>query len=193
MGQRGIFGNGTQPAMTLSEYQRSINEEWFASTTAFVAKALVSPVEFPDHFPDSVTARGILLVCHFQLAVVPVCPTCKCCGRLHARRRDGRAPCFRWHCPNSGRRDGHIDQDIAGIGIFSNVTVHIWAALLHLIVMLRGGMRWCNMETEIMDGFDIRDKHTLREWRGSYQTCLHDAQKLSGAYPIGGPNVVAVF
>lgn len=46
--------------MTLQMYQANVCEECFTSSTSFVTHGLLSPVDFPDKYPDDITTRGLL-------------------------------------------------------------------------------------------------------------------------------------
>ena len=93
--------------MTLMSYQQSITEDWFASGPTFLAKAMLAPVTFPAHFPDSPTARGILLVKHFGLMkTYRVCADCGKPAQLRCTSRADRNGSFRfsWECPAGGTK-----------------------------------------------------------------------------------------
>jgi hypothetical protein len=67
-GRRGVLGcDRAEEPMNIQTYQKSIKEEWFSCTTAFVALAVLSPVVFPTSFADSLSARAILLCNYFGL------------------------------------------------------------------------------------------------------------------------------
>ena len=92
-----------------------------------------------------------------------------------------------------GGKCGHIDEVVKGVGPLSRISPHLWPAFMQLIVGLRRNDRLLSIESELLDGYNIHDKHTLRDWRHSYQGALRKAMLLGEGAAIGGPGEVVVF
>ena len=77
--------------MTIAQYQKSIDEPWFTSSSAFICKAMQSPVQFPAHFPASATSRAVLIALRYGLVRIP--PSCGACPATPRLTAHARADC----------------------------------------------------------------------------------------------------
>jgi transposase-like protein len=191
---RGFFGMPSPQAISLDEFQRSVDDSWFTSTSAFIARALTSRVEFPSSFPDSPVTRGVILWSSFGM--VPIYTKCECGQKVKLKCYQEADRCslkLSWECCSGGHKSGHFRQTLHGVGILENVNVSSWTALLHMIVLLRANTRWVNIESEMLDAYGISDHHTLRDWRRRYQDNLRRSLNARDALCIGGDKQTVVW
>ena len=133
---------------------------------------------------------------HFRFVdAYKACPKCGADAKLVGRERGaGRPqPEWSWECAAGGHKNGHLREPVRGIGLFRDMNVTSWPAFLHLIVTMRNNYGWVLVENEMRDAYGISNKHTLVEWRRTYQRSLRDALMMSGGLIIGGPGVTVVF
>ena len=194
--ERGVLG-GVPLAMpmTVGQYQKAICEEWFASTSSFVASALLSPVSFPTHFPDSIGARGILLANNFGLVLsCNKCPKCNGAATLLSRPRVDRPfPRFTWECTSGGHKHDHLQEAVRGVGLFAKLPITSWAPMMHFILMLRRSDRYTSIVSEMQTAYGITNHHTLNHWRVLYQSDLKTCVEAENALVIGGSGETVVF
>jgi hypothetical protein len=194
-GRRGVPGcDRAEEPMNIQTYQKSIKEEWFSCTTAFVALAVPSPVVFPTSFADSLSARAILLCNYFGL--VESHKKCQCSRTVSLvcrKRSDAEDFRFLRECSAGGHKAGHMQEGVKGIGIFEKIPVASWFPMLHMILMLKRSDRLVNIEKEIEEAYGICHRTTLREWRHMYQDALYFALDMCNGLQIGGKGEVVVF
>ena len=193
--RRGCLGSPQPAAMNVLSYQKAISEDWFTSSTSFVANALKSPIDTPAKLKDSITLRGLLLANHFGMVKIPKkCEQCNGAATLKIRYEDDKPqPRCRWECESGGHKHDHLQEPMSGYGPFESVSPALWPAVIHLIILLRINERWSLIEQEMKDGYGLEDKHTLRDWRYCYQADLKQSLLKDDSMVIGGPNITVVF
>ena len=181
--------------MSPQEYAAAISESWFSSSAAFLTLAMLSPVDFPTHFPDCVGSRGILLAIHFGLAIgYKKCNVRDGPMKLQCSvRSDSGTQRFQWQCVRGGHKYGHLFEAVKGVGVLAHVNVNLWAAFFQFVVMLRHNYRWVLIERELEDSFGVCDHHTLRDWRYMFQDGCYTVLRNTDALALGGPGDVVVF
>ena len=193
--RRGVVGGRQDIVMALAQYQTAICEEWFTTTSAFLTQAMLSPVSFPPRLVDSTSLRGVLLANHFGLVHKP--SRCSKCGgnvRFSMSMSEGTAqPRMRWYCASGGRKHGHTDEAVRGLGVLANTSTQLWPAVFHFILLMRKNERWSLVEQEIEDAYGLANNHTLHDWKHRFQWHLKARLIKDNAMVIGGPGSVVVW
>ena len=125
--------------LPFQKWQRSIDETWFSSQTAFLSRAVYAPIHFPQQFTDTPTIRAITVFCHYGL----IQNWTKCCvvgcqsmGKLTEQiRSDTGGVRYIWTCCTGGR--DHMQESVSGLGPLAKVRVAGWMAFLNFISLLR--------------------------------------------------------
>ena len=157
--------------VTFVKWQKSINDAWFSSQTAFLHYIAKAPINFPDSLEDTPTMRAIGVFAHFGLIQkVTKCTVlgCKCKPRLMTfRRSDNGNARYAWVCPKGA--SSHMFQSISGIGVLAPIRVGGWMPFLNFIALLHRNRPLHMACKEVQDAWGNINEKTLRTWRVHFQ------------------------
>ena len=184
-----VASKGNIQPMSMDEYKDSISENWFVSTCAFLQHACHTPVNFPDHFPDGLDARAILVLSKFGvLKSLHTCP--KCAGSVRLQKTTDTQE-WEWLCESAGHKHGH--HRVSGQGHLRTIRVQNWMAFLHFVTMMRLQEKWSKIRLEMMVLYGVKKQETLDSWRATLQGSLRRWLLDHDDAQIGGPGVVVVI
>ena len=169
---------------SLEEWACGIREEWFGSNTACLANVFWARIsEIPSRLEDSPLLRCVTLFCAFDvIELAGHCPQCKKALVLGKHAQVGSTT-LRWVCPVSKK---HHVECLKGRGALKSVRMSQWPAFLFMVVLLKIGRSWAEIQKELRDGFQLNLKHsTAHTWRLLYQTQLQKANAEQGLLQIG--------
>ena len=177
----------TDKAVKLCFFRKPLPLSWFVSQLAFVAHMLMTKIELPEGWPDTLSSRGILAMISFGLVKsIPKCP--KCGHETVLRYGSGR---YHWSCSTSGHK--HLMRSLNGSGFLASLRVSNWLAFLAFVNFLRSGERWLIICREMREGFGVCDEKVLRHWRHMYQWALKAFLTKHGWFMVGGRGYVVVI
>jgi hypothetical protein len=177
--------------MSATAFVRAVKYEWFDNPTAFLLRAVMSPLAASAELPASFSTRGVLIMMALGLVkCYRKCPECDGGCKLICEGT-GENTRYKWRCC-SGNSCWH--EAVNSFGLLTKVRITNWLAFLHFVTLLRHGCRWNKILDDMVNVFGMgSDRGVFRQWRGLYQSSLEHYCKEKEGVMVGGKDDVVVF